>query len=524
MANEGSPRAGTEYEGYLSTVTKEAGFAFTGRVFGLAFGFIAQVIIANLIGADLLGVFVLAWTIVHGVTIVTAFGFENSLVRYVPMYLSQGKRGEARSVVALGNRVGLLAGVLGTIAIVLLRGPLARSAFHEPRLETALLWISLAILPLTFMKLFGASLRGVKDVKRFILGFDIAYRIPRLAAFLVLFLLGFRLRGVVGAAVVGCLVSVAVLARFLRRQAPFLIGANAERPAVDLPTGAVLAYSAAMLADTAMAFSTQHTDKLVLGIFLDSAVVGVYNVAALVASLTVFLLLSFNAIFSPVISDVYHRGRTDLLQSLFRSITRWIIVLTLPIYAWILAAGESTLAIFGDEFVAGYAALVFLATGQMVAASVGPVGICLAMTGYQRYNVGNAIAMAIVGIGLNVMLVPRMGMAGAGLATGAAFVLVNLARLVEVRILLGITPYDRATLKVAATAAIAIGLAYAARRFDLVPAGVVGSAVTLVAAAAIVGLLTFAMGTSDEDRFVLGSVLKKIRRVGGRAGDGGTPD
>ena len=75
----------TEYRQYLSKVTKEAGFAFSGKVFGVLFGFVAQAIIANLLGADLLGVFVLAWTVVQAVTLVATFGYELSFIRYIAM-------------------------------------------------------------------------------------------------------------------------------------------------------------------------------------------------------------------------------------------------------------------------------------------------------------------------------------------------------------------------------------------------------------------------------------------------------
>jgi O-antigen/teichoic acid export membrane protein len=95
-----------EQKQYLSKVTKEAGFAFTGKVFGLLFGFVAQVIFARLLGADILGVFVLAWTIVFGVTILTTLGFELSLVRFMSKYHSSGRPREARAVCAPRSRTG----------------------------------------------------------------------------------------------------------------------------------------------------------------------------------------------------------------------------------------------------------------------------------------------------------------------------------------------------------------------------------------------------------------------------------
>ena len=503
-----------EYRSYLSKVSKEAGFAFSGKVFGLIFGFAAQAIIANLLGADLLGVFVLAWTVIQAFSIITTFGFEGSLIRYVSMYVSQGRPGAARKAVLLAVRIGVAASLLGVAAIILLRHPIAVGFFKEPRLVDALVWISFMLVPFTIMKILSGTLRGLKDVKRDVLGSDISYRVMRLAAFLVFYMIGWELRGIVGAAVVASAFSASVLIGFVRRSPSGIFRPGTSPEAV--PVRDVVVYSSAMLADTAMAFGMQHSDRLILGFYLPSADVGIYNVAALVASLTTFVLLSFNAIFSSVISDVFHRGRHDLLRSLFRSVARWIMIPTLAIYAWIIAGGDATLSVFGDEFVRGYPALALLATGMSFGASAGSVGLCLAMTGYQRYNVWNTLAMAAISIGLNVVLVPRMGIAGAGLATGAAFVLVNVARIIEVRVLLGVSPYGRETLKVLATAGIVLAGAFVVRRYVPVPRNILGSILTFVASAGLVGGLTWAFGISEEDHMVLDALAARLGRIRGR--------
>jgi O-antigen/teichoic acid export membrane protein len=500
-----------EQKHYLSKVTREAGYAFTGKVFGLLFGFVSQAIIARLLGADLLGVFVLAWTVVVGVTILTTLGFEFSLVRFVSKYASSGKKGEARSVFLLGARLTLAMSVVGTLAIIFFREQLAVGAFNEPRLSQALIWISLAVLPFSFMKTMSGALRGLKDVKGVTIAFEGSHRVLKFVLFLVFFYLGHRLLGIVFAQVFATLVSAVLLVYFLRRRGPFLFG-GAPRSPVTIPRKDIVVYSGAMLADSSVAFAMQHSGRLVLGIFLASADVGVYNVAALVGSLITFVLLSFNMIFSPVVSDLFHRDRFDLLRPIFRSVTRWTIIFSLPIYAWVLAAGEVTLGVFGTEFIRGYAALALLGTGLMIAVSTGPVGVALAMTGHQKWNVYNAIAMAIIAIGLNFVLVPRMGIAGAGIAAGAAQALVKLARLIQVRFLLKMWPYDRSTLKVLATALVTVGLALLSRHYLHVPRGVEWSAAVFFVCVAVVALLTIALGIAEEDRLVLASVLKRLRR------------
>jgi O-antigen/teichoic acid export membrane protein len=504
-----------EQKQYLSTVSKEAGFAFTGKVFGLLFGFVAQTVLARLLGADVLGVFVLGWTVVFGITILTTLGFEFSFVRYISKYEATGRPHEAKAVFLLGVRVSVVAAAVGAIVIVLLRAPLASRVFHEYRLESVLVWLALAVVPFSLMRIFSGALRALKDIRSFIIGFDVSHRVGRFVLFLVLYAVGLRLYGIVGATIGATFLSMFLLLFLLKRRGPFLF----DRSVVPkpIPRKSIILYSGAFLTDSFMSFSMQHSGQIILGIFLVSADVGVFNVAALLASLVSFVLMSFNTIFSPVISDLYHRDRFDMLVPLFRSVTRWTIIMSLPIFLWILVAGETTLGLFGSEFIRGYDALLFAAVGLLIGACTGPVGVALAMTGHQKWNVYNAVALAALSVGLNVALVPRMGVAGAGLALGAAQALINIARLIQVRLLLKISPYDRSTVKVGATALIGLALAVLARVYLVVPRGIEWSLAVAATSVVVVALPTVAMGVKEEDRLVLRTVLRKVRRARGRA-------
>ncbi len=506
-----------EYEGYLSKATKGAGFTFIGRIFALLFGFIASAVIARVLGADILGVYVLAWTVVLAAVILTTFGFEGGFVKYISMYVAQGKTREAHAVYVRGIRFGVVAAVIATAAIALLRRPIAIGLFKEPRLEHALLLVSLAMIPYTLTRLQAAGLRALKDMRHSIIGAEFWFRIPRLAVFLAIYYIGLRfyrpdlgLLGVVLASVAASITSAIATFIYLKKSGPYLFDRG---PRVEIPTGEVVRYSASMLAETVTAFALLEGGRLILGFFLESAEVGVYNIVVLLAMIATLFTFSFNAIFSPIIADVYHRGRVELMRSLLRAITRWIVLLTLPVYAWIILSGETVLGIFGNDFVRGYPALVILATAQLLDSTAGSVASCLAMTKYQRYNVYNTIAMAVVSIGLNIWLIPRMGIAGAAIATACSIVLVNVARLIEGKLLLEVMPYDRSTLKVVATGVLLIAAAFLLRGTPLAPTTWYWAGGALAAFYVAAFGLTALMGTKEEDRMVISAVLQKLSRT-----------
>jgi O-antigen/teichoic acid export membrane protein len=105
--------------------------------------------------------------------------------------------------------------------------------------------------------------------------------------------------------------------------------------------------------------------------------------------------------------------------------------------------GPVVLRIFGAEFVAGGTALLILSLAMLVDLSTGNVTVMLLMGGKSSWNLLNALGALVLNVGLNLLLVPRVGIAGAALAWAASIVFENLAAIIELRILLRLNPFGR---------------------------------------------------------------------------------
>jgi len=88
--------------------------------------------------------------------------------------------------------------------------------------------------------------------------------------------------------------------------------------------------------------------------------------------------------------------------------------------------GEWILALFGQDFVVGYPALLLLAASQVMIAAAGPVDVLLNLTGHQdRCLVAFCTALPVAGL-LNVLLVPVAGIVGAAMAVLLTVVFWNI--------------------------------------------------------------------------------------------------
>ena len=80
----------------------------------------------------------------------------------------------------------------------------------------------------------------------------------------------------------------------------------------------------AFLGMSALEFLVTQADKILLGLYLNPRVVGIYVLASTLSSFIPMILQSVNQIFAPVIADLHAQGKRDVLQKLFQTLTKWV--------------------------------------------------------------------------------------------------------------------------------------------------------------------------------------------------------
>jgi O-antigen/teichoic acid export membrane protein len=184
-------------------------------------------------------------------------------------------------------------------------------------------------------------------------------------------------------------------------------------------------------------------DKIMIGIYEYTELVGIYSIADRLGTLPNMILISSNMIFSSIISELFYKRELKILESLYITITKWLIVLTLPIAITIIIFSKVILNFFGQEFISGSSSLIILSITHLINAASGTNTLILSLSGHQKLSFYNNIAMIVLNIGMNSILIPKMGILGAAIATGASIMTVNIIRTVEVKYLVGIIPYNK---------------------------------------------------------------------------------
>ena len=390
---------------------------------GLALSFGSHLLLARLLGAAEYGVYVYVFTWCVFLSVLAKFGFDSATLRFLPEYVAREELGLLKGFIVRRNQSVALLCVAGLLAMSLYA--MLGSATSGQALGAAFLVGALSIPLSAFLRIHIATLRASLR--------SVASQLP--LSIIRPALIGFGTFGayllvpdqLTGTVVVGIFVlstGLVLIPAWWLAQSEVRIVVGNTRPAFE--TTSWCKTSALLMMPSTMLYAMNEMDILMVGSLLDTRSAGIYSVSARLATLVVVALNAVNVVVAPMISSLYHSGRMDELRALIRAVGRVICLLSVAIAAVLVLFSDQFLGLFGVGFLEGQSSLQILVAGQLFNALSGSVGFLLTMTGNHRaasFAIGVGV---ILGLSLNLLLIPRFGLEGAAVATSISMVFWNL--------------------------------------------------------------------------------------------------
>ncbi len=460
--------------------------------------FALQLVLSNGLGVKVYGVYSLSTNLVEWAQQICLIGTPSGLVRFSAAYRAERSPKKVQKLINSAFLVGLCSSLLGTGILLGLSESISEKFLHDSTWSSHLRWFSISLPLLIFFNLLQALMRGFQKINKMVV-----LSIVRVAAQLLfatsLFAMGFSLAGAMGAYFLGTLWAVTMGFVLLRKT-----GWSVLRGGIS-PLGELLAFSLPVFLASFSQLVVSRLDLLLLGYFHGAQEAGIYRAAVAVSSMVNFLLGAVNTAFAPMISELYHSGRGKELEALYGMVTRWVLIVALPLCVVVSIFSMKILQLFGEGFQEAYGALIILALAQLCNSSTGSVGFMLQMTGKERWFMVNYVVSAAVNALCNVVLIPALGATGAAVGTGFSIVLVNVMGAVELWIFRRIHPWSRISLlyliAAAMAALVALGLQWSV---GLWPVSLVGSIIVYLG---IIGRIGF----PEEDRIVASILWSHLR-------------
>src|SRR3712207_1293484 len=444
---------------YVARVARGAGISTAGQGIGRVLGYLTQVMIARLFGPAAFGFYSLGVAAVNGAQILSRFGMENGVVRYVAHHRAREDEARVRGTIIQAIGVTLALSFVLSAVMFFGAGVAAEWYYNKPFMETVLRAFALTLPCFTFMMMALWATQGFQTVTYA----SYVQQMIRPALFLVLvpifYLLGAGIIGTVAAYGVSMLLGSFVALYYLRKLFPPLFD---NKVPARFETRELFAVSVPMSITTGAQYLNTWSAVWVMGAFAAAGPVGIFTAAARTATLSTIVRFAFSGIFSPIISSFYARGELEHLGRLYKDVSRWIFTGAFAIFLPILLLSREILAIFGPAFTAGWTALIIVAAAQLFSSSVGPTPRMLAMTGNQNLAMIATAAAALAGVAVSFALVPGLGMLGAALGMAAAITTENTGTMLAVKWRLGFWPYNWSWLKPLAAGLLSAAAAYLA--------------------------------------------------------------
>ena len=442
---QGKPVSAMKSE--VTGTASNAALIGVGNVAGNVIKYGNNLLIQRGFGPGPYGLYSLGMSMVGLFVSVFNLGLDDAMVRYVAIYRTRKKKNLMRGLALFCTLLCGLAGILGAVAMLGLAPSLAviKNSAKAPYVLPLLLLLS-PLIPLSSMQaVWSSGLQGFKAFKSRILMQRLL--VPGSMTLLLLLVLIFfhgNILAVVAAGFISTIFSAALnLGYFSRMVARF---SGRAKPAYETREwlGFALPNFLTSVIDTVL----DATDTILLAVLVVSPVpLGQYAAANKLSNFISMPLLTLNVTFAPTIAELFSNGEKEKLDSMFQVVTKWIISFSLPICLIFMLFSQPLLSISGKGFVAAWPLLIALSAGNMINAGTGPVGYMLLMTGHQRLSFINSMVAVVVNVVLGFFLTTRYGALGTAVATGLALAIVNLMRLLQVRLLLHIHPYRPDTIK-----------------------------------------------------------------------------
>lgn len=512
-----SPEAATD----VGVVAKGGALQIAGQLGQKGFTFLFSAFAAHLLTIGGFGIYQVVLRILTIGSQVGLAGFNYATMRFMAQGRAVGNHSQVRGAARLGVLCTAGLSLAAFVAIEIWAHPLGAffvKSGGASRTDAVAHYIRLgaAYVPLfALMQIFRYVTQSYKTMVPSVITGNIVQPAARFLIGVAVLVAGLEVAGATASLAASAAVGAAVGLWFYLRI--FTEEERAAEPSFSLRR--MLSFSLPQAGASLLGVQTLGLSILLLGHYSTAGQAGIFAVAlSLQAPATVFLGGIVN-IWAPVVSDLYDRGEIARLESLYQTVNRWVATFSFPVLAVLVVMPDPAAEIFAghDKGLAAVGVCSVLAAGNAFYTGTGPTGYVLSMTGRPWVNFANSAAAIVLYIVLGAWVAPRHGALGVAAVDAVVTALINTARVIEAKILVGVQPYGRSFLK-PTVASVAAGLflwGYRVVVGSTLPVGLGGIA---GAGIVFVALLAF-FGLDPEEELVWRRIRRRMLRLGaGRSG------
>ena len=384
----------------MTSLSRDSGVVFGSRLLSQVIGFVALMYFARTLGPTVLGVFFTFETLVRVTGIFSKFGVPGAVVKR----LSQAESATERSAYLTAAFLLTTVPFLSVSVVALIAEPVLVGYVELPTVAPYLVAVLAANAG---NRLFVSALRGERRLVASA-GLEFLGQIVRIGSSIALILAGFEVLALVFGMLLSSLVQVLVGAYFVDTS----LGVRPTRDVFQRLRSYSL-YTGGMEVSN---LAYNWADTLILSAVAAKGVVGIYETAWRLSSVTLLTATAIGVSLAPTVTRWHENGETERIERAFRQALTYAAVLVVPAVVGAAVLGPAVLSTFYG-FDTGGTLLVVLTLGQ-IAQAVKTV-TQNTLFGVDRPDIvfWTNITTLVANILLTLSLAPIFGGIGAAVAT-----------------------------------------------------------------------------------------------------------
>lgn len=370
---------------------------------------------------------------------VANLGMSNVITRFFPYFNEKSRYNNGFLLISLSIP---FIGFLVSVIMFLLIKPflIQRTVENIELLETYILYVIpfiFSILYFTILDSYYKMLHNVilgsffkEVIQRIIILIGLVlfnYTIFQFSDFVLLYLLAFLIPVIALFAAIMSKISFSFKSLFIH------IEKNLKINMIDVGLFGILGTFAGVV--------TINIDRIMVERLAGLSNTGIYTIAFFFGSLVVLPSRSLMKISSAFISEAWKSKDEEKLQIIFHksTITQLIIGLLLLVGIW--GNIHNILKILPPEYEAGKYVILFIGLAYLSDMFVGVSLSILATSKHYRYQTYVMMLQIILIVGTNFIFIPIYGIVGAAIASCLSKILINIIRIIVIKVKLNLYPY-----------------------------------------------------------------------------------
>jgi len=429
----------------INKIVKESSINFTGSAVGNVLGYAWLMIMTRYLSQSDVGTFTLVQSIINISLIFVLLGMHRSLDRFIPIFDTSGDKGKIKSLLRLIFLFSISASALVAVGLYLWADYIGEVIFNDQILSQLIRITVISIPLLAVINIVIYAFAGYKELRYNVYLKQILEPVLRILFVLLLAMFGLGLIEWTWFYILTLVITSIASIWLLFKN---IIKPLKNEKSIKIDFLEIIRYSWPISISSILIMVMGQIDYIILGIYHQTADVGVYRIYIQIAVLLKLVLGSMARIYKPVISELIPQGKGQEIKEVYIRVSKWVLSITLLGFLIVLLYGDKvTGLLFTDAYAVYPSALILLALGTLINSAFGPEGMTLEAYGNTKLVMVNSLVALIINIGLGFLLVPKYGIVGAAIATAATMSISGLLGLLEIYYLYKMQPFSLDTLK-----------------------------------------------------------------------------